>query len=940
MKKLLLFIFFFFVTAGYLAAQCVPVNTSTFGLPTVACPDEPLGFVNPHSGTGFTYDWDFCAEDMQTTPSVSVALSSIVGASIPVHTTIVEDNGLYYLFVLSRNNSKLYRLDLGNNPKNSPNTLTDLGTIAGGSFPEPIAIVKEGNMWYGFTCNVVNNNNFIKITFGTSITNPPSYSFWGNISSVIANTRAFDIFKEGSNYYLAAVGTTNNKLAIFDLGANLSGNLNASNLVREDTFSNINTPLCLRAIKDCNNWNIVVASSNNRNFVFTFNNGINNAPIDNVHFLPVGFNSNFAMDTIEENGNFYVLNFDLSGSAHIFNFGDSFLNTPAANYLNIITSNPSFVQMYGISGVKHAQGVSFFSVNIFNSQIFRTDFERNCGASPNTSMLTNPTNITYRNTGNHPVVLNVKDTNGDIVQRYTGNANINSTTTVGNFSAQNVCLGNPLTFNNTSVGADSQVASWLWDFGDSNTSNLKNPTHTYTAAGTYNVSLTVNNLNGCSNTITKQVVVSAGVQADFQEVTTACVGQSITFQNLSTSTNLPFDEANGFYWDFGDGTYSPFQNPTKTYNTAGTYTITLTVQDEAGCTDVISKNINILPNPAVSFNFPSVICAGTPVQFTSVASNATEFLWFFEGHGTSTEANPTVTFAQGGLYDVTLQVKNQNNCIATFTVENIQVLAVPNVFFTTQRVAGSPLGIRFENFSSGANQFIWDFGDGGNANTVSPTYTYSSPGEYIVRLTAISENNCTAVFEQIVSVGTTRADLAIRETRLEDNKIFIIVENKGNTVFNDIQISVQIADTSFLETYTPIILPNQEREIILNTRLPEDLVKKAAFFCVKALPKSSVEDKDPSNNEACRSIANTFVVFEPYPNPAQRLINLSFSAPNEGILELHIQDILGKTISQSFVVSKGFNKEVLNIENLAKGLYIFTFDFGKKVVHKKVIVSN
>lgn len=938
MRYLLLSIFFNF-TFYHILAQCIPSNASTFGLPASICPDEVINFSNPHSGSGVSYEWDFCAEDMTANPNLSISLSTILGANTSVHTQIVEDNGLYYLFVVSRNNSKFYRLDLGNSPTNTPISLTDLGTITGGSFPEPIVIIKDANNWYGFTCNILSNNNFIKINFGSSITNQPTYSNWGNIASVLSSTRAFDIFKEGNHFYMAAIGVSDSKLVVLDLGTNLSGSLVTSTVVREDTFSNISSPLCLRTRKDCNGWNIISGSANNRNFIFTFNNGLSNAPLFNSYLLPLDLSGTFALDVLEENGKFYVLNVDVFGKAHRFDFGNHFLNIPISTNFGAITSEPSFVQVYGISGMKHLKGASFFLVDIILNRIFRIDFERKCGESLSVSSATNPNNISYRNVGNHPVVLNVKNSSGAVIQRYEGSAHINPTTTVGDFVAQNVCLGNPINFNNTSVGADSQVASWQWDFGDSNTSNLKNPTHTYSAAGTYNVSLTVNNLNGCNNTISKQIVVSGGVQANFQEIPTACVGQSISFQNLSTFSNLPFDEAEGFYWNFGDGTFSPFRNPTKIYNSAGSFTITLSVKDQAGCTDVISKNITILDNPAIFFNVPTQICAGQPVQFTSITNNATEFLWFFEGNGTSTQANPIVTFAQGGFYDVTLQVRNNNNCVATFTIENIQVLSAPNIIFNTQRVAGNPLSVRFENFTTGASQVAWNFGDGNTSNLFNPTHAYSQEGEYLVKLTATSENGCQSTFEQIVSVGTLRADIAVSQVRFENGKLFVTIANKGNTILNDTRLSVQIADTTFSEVYAPIILPNETKEVVLNLEIPAEILTKANYLCVKALPKPLITDSNLNNNESCLNITKNFIVFAPYPNPAQKEINLSFTAPNEGILKLHIQDMLGKVVSQSLVLSKGFNQETLNVENLAKGIYIFTFEFGGKAIHRKIVIQ-
>ncbi|MFN3316684.1 MAG: PKD domain-containing protein, partial [Raineya sp.] len=370
------------------------------------------------------------------------------------------------------------------------------------------------------------------------------------------------------------VGYSNNTLTIFDLGTSIPTSINLGNIINEISLPSLSEPNDMELIEDCGTWNLFLTSTmGNRHLKFT--SGFTSPPTITIYPYTTGFGTPTGLYVVNENGKYYAFSTDITGKAQISNFGNSLDNTPTHTFLGTITSNPNFNNFYGIEGIFWESKIIIYTLNYNQNKLFRINFERNCGANQATSTATNPTNISYRNVGNHPVVLNVKNISGEVIQRYEGNANINPTTTVGNFNAQNVCLGNPTIFNNTSVGADSQVASWLWDFGDSNTSNLKNPTHTYTSAGTYNVTLTVNNLNSCNNSITKQVVVSAGVQADFQEVTTACVGQSIQFQNLSTFSNLPFDEAEGFYWNFGDGTYSPFQNPTKIYNTAGNYTITL-----------------------------------------------------------------------------------------------------------------------------------------------------------------------------------------------------------------------------------------------------------------------------------------------------------------------------------------------------------------------------
>ena len=138
--------------------------------------------------------------------------------------------------------------------------------------------------------------------------------------------------------------------------------------------------------------------------------------------------------------------------------------------------------------------------------------------------------------------------------------------------------GAPLdvTFTDQSTNAP---ATWLWNFGDGNTSNLQNPAHQYTAAGTYSVSLQVTNAAG-NDTETKSAYITVGttsgaLDANF-DTTTATSGPaplSVTFRDLSTGG------ATTWSWDFGDSNTATSQNPTHVYNTAGTYTVTLTVGD-------------------------------------------------------------------------------------------------------------------------------------------------------------------------------------------------------------------------------------------------------------------------------------------------------------------------------------------------------------------------
>jgi PKD repeat protein len=135
-----------------------------------------------------------------------------------------------------------------------------------------------------------------------------------------------------------------------------------------------------------------------------------------------------------------------------------------------------------------------------------------------------------------------------------------------------------VSFTDQSIGA----TSWSWDFGDTGTSTLRNPSHLYAAAGTYTVTLTVTNSYGSDTEIkTDYITVTPTIPpvADFtSSTTTASVGQNVTFTDQSTNNPTSWS------WTFAGGTpgTSTDQNPVVVYNTPGTYTVSLTAANSAG----------------------------------------------------------------------------------------------------------------------------------------------------------------------------------------------------------------------------------------------------------------------------------------------------------------------------------------------------------------------
>ena len=236
---------------------------------------------------------------------------------------------------------------------------------------------------------------------------------------------------------------------------------------------------------------------------------------------------------------------------------------------------------------------------------------------------------------------------------------------VAAFSASPTSGKAPLTISLTDKSTDA--TSWSWDFGDGSTSAEKNPTHIYSAAGNYNVVLTVNNEKGSSSKTQNIIVQSEPIPekifpvANFNANTVSGPAPlSVQFTDISQN-------GNGWNWNFGDGATSAEKNPTHIYSAAGNYNVVLTVNNENGS---ISKTLNIAVEGEPSqekvlpvADFDADITSGSAplsVQFTDISQNAKEWSWNFGDGNTSSEPNPQHIYSSAGNYEVNLTVINEN----------------------------------------------------------------------------------------------------------------------------------------------------------------------------------------------------------------------------------------------------------------------------------------
>lgn len=317
--------------------------------------------------------------------------------------------------------------------------------------------------------------------------------------------------------------------------------------------------------------------------------------------------------------------------------------------------------------------------------------------------------------------------------------------------------------------------SFFWKFGDGGTSVLPNPSYIYNSTGPFQATLIATTAAGCVDSVIKTVdSVYAPPQAKFASANEICLGTPMSFTDQSTAQN---SLVTGWVWNFGDGSpTSSQQNPSHTYVSAGTYTVTLSVRSAVGCPSVasFSKQVVINPQPSADFTISTPQCAARLLTFTSTsvanAGTLTKWTWNF-GDGTpsfSVSANsPQVhTFASTGTYDVSLQVESSKGCTSSVQKKQVNIRPVPVPGFAMPGNCINDPVTQFTDTSSIADgsqagfTYRWNFGDGNstpanpNTSTVKdPAHKFTATGNYPVTLVVTSAYGCADSLTQIFTLN-------------------------------------------------------------------------------------------------------------------------------------------------------------------------------------------
>lgn len=421
------------------------------------------------------------------------------------------------------------------------------------------------------------------------------------------------------------------------------------------------------------------------------------------------------------------------------------------------------------------------------------------------------------------------------------------------------------------------AVSYLWDFGDGNTSTDPNPTHIYAADGVYTVTLTVTGTDGC---VATALITFSTDFTGFPD----CMGY-ILYAQTDTLT-FDFDsqiydpngnliQALSYNWDFGDGNTSTDASPTHTYAAQGVYNVQLHAITDQGC-EIHSCNVVFAfdgpPVDSFWYGCQAMFYVGygdsinnptwppldplTLSFYDNSLGVAQSWLWDFGDGSTSTLQNPTHTYADSGIYLVTLSIETVNGCESQATYEicvgnncwgipefDCQAMFIPLI----DSLGGN--GIQFIDLSYSLDSLVawsWNFGDGTTSNEQNPYHVYAQPGIYTVTLTI--------------------------EGFLCNSQISFEIDTENPWNFN-------------------------------SNGNPAKL----------GLSPGSVSTKEQFALEGIKL----------FPNPAQTDLSIAFSSQKAIEYELRISDLRGTVLNSSVLqANTGLNAAHLNISALPSGLYL------------------
>ncbi|MDO1448833.1 PKD domain-containing protein [Rhodocytophaga aerolata] len=561
-----------------------------------------------------------------------------------------------------------------------------------------------------------------------------------------------------------------------------------------------------------------------------------------------------------------------------------------------------------------------------------------------TSDLLNPVHQ-YQNEGSYTVTLSVQNDRGCTVTH--SKIITISQPPQPSFSYSLACNGEPTLFFDESTVPQGEITSWLWNFGDpssgvSNLAESQNPSHIFSASGSYAVTLKVQTIYGCVDSISRTIQVIQSPQSRFA-YQLDCTNKQVNFSDQTFAA----EAITSWYWDFGDNSSSTEQNPAHIYSNPGTYTVSLITTAASRCTNSFSQAIQVNDAPIADFILPEFVCINTTLLFTDQSRAATNdyiinWEWDFGSFGTSTQRSPSIHFASEKSISipVTLKITTAAGCQAMLT-NNILLQAPPVVAFVYKAVSTfTPLQLQFSSSADGEMaKYFWEFGDGEISEEKNPVHTYKQSGTYLVSLRVENAQGCQVALEKEITLSTVADSFELKLEYIEA-----------------IPVNGMLQLTAYIHNNSPYTIQELDFVTILNGQdenqenwqgslQPGKGLKYTYTIAQSNISSICIFAEDAvrqyTSNRQCISLKNQFSLLDPYPNPANRMVTLPVLMPAQSTVQISVRDVTGRKVYSitSDLLHTGFNEISLGLAPLKPGMYLIQLNYAGNSLFKKFIVQ-
>jgi PKD repeat protein len=734
--------------------------------------------------------------NLDSNPSVQ-NLGSFGVLDTPNGITIINNNGSISVFVTNGGTSKIVRLDFGASIDNTPTVASF--SVSGGSTLRGISLIQECDRWFGLVSSFGNGKVFWldfsnglsqdpssgEITFFTSYNFPASISilsdggdYFAFIQSAVGPLYKLSfgtsiIDKSGTGQSLGNFGITENSATEWVVEnsewVGFSIDLANRKLIRYtfptacDATPAIHSgeapPIIQYSTSGTKKISLVTKSSDGAVDMISKNTTISSAISPDINFTSQNICANHDVNFTSQNISGDIILYDWS-------FGDVNTSSASSPIHQYIAAGDYAIQLE----VTSANGCTNFisdSLKIYDQPTATFTAPAGTICTNDELMFTNTTidsfggNLSYQwLVNNQPV-----GTDRDLLYEFTISGNNDVTMQaiipgcsdevtenfasviegpVSDFFYAGHCEDDDVVFTNNSSGS---ISGYSWDFDDSQSSTETNPQHSFSTIGVYDITLTASSASGCNNARTKTVTIYSKPQTNFYALQPpfSCNGTPTEFRDLTpnpTDSNLAT-----WQWNFGDTgssqNTSSSKNPQHTFNTAGDYTVSLTVSTNFLCSTSLQLPITISQAPVADFNY-STPCEDSLVYFSDASTGSVESWVWQIGSSIYSSQNPTHTFSNSGSANATLTVTATNDCIASIS----NPIIVPTKLAPDFSVSKNCINQQtlFTDITNDATDPITDYQwnvIGGGASSGSPVeFTFASVGTKNIKLTVTTQSGC------------------------------------------------------------------------------------------------------------------------------------------------------------------------------------------------------